>query len=305
MLLGRSPGWFPWLRVTIVVAAAGAVGLILAGPVLRTATARSRVLLAAVPVSLAAIAVLGGPLAYSIDTAASSYSGAGPSAGLALTAAGGGPAGAPGFGRGGFPGAGAAGPGAFGDFPGGLADGRAGRGEFGGFGGGGGARAGRGGFRGIGGSATVSAALARLLGTGASRYTWAAATQTSDTAAAMELASGGVPVMALGGFRGTDPALSLAGFEQLVSAHVIHYYVGGGGGVGGGGFGGRGFGDAPDGAAGGAADVPGGPEPRAGGFGGGGSSDAAQIAAWVAAHFTPQTVGGMTVYNLTAPSSGS
>ena len=121
----------------------------------------------------------------------------------------------------------------------------------------------------------------------------------------MELASGGVPVMALGGFRGTDPALSLAGFEQLVSAHEIHYYVGGGGGFGGGGFGGRGFGDAPDGAAGGAADVPGGPEPGAGGFGGGGSSDAAQIAAWVAAHFTPQTVGGMTVYNLTAPSSGS
>ncbi len=129
VLLGRSPGWFPWLRVTIVVAAAGAVGLILAGPVLRTATARSRMLLAAVPVSLAAIAVLGGPLAYSLDTAASSYSGASPSAGPALTAAGGGPAGAPGFGRGGFPGAGAAGRGALGDFPGGLADGRAGRGE--------------------------------------------------------------------------------------------------------------------------------------------------------------------------------
>ncbi len=51
--------------------------------------------------------------------------------------------------------------------------------------------------------------------------------------------------------------------------------------------------------------MPGGPGPGTGGFGGGGSSDAAQIAAWVEAHFTPQTVGGMTVYNLTAPSSGS
>jgi 4-amino-4-deoxy-L-arabinose transferase-like glycosyltransferase len=304
VLLGRSPGWFPWLRVTIVVAAAGAVGLILAGPVLRTATARSRMLLAAVPMALAAIAVLGGPLAYSLDTAASSYSGASPSAGPALTAAGGGPGGAPGFGSGGFSGAGAAGRGAFGDFPGGLADGRAGRGEFGGAGG---ARAGRGGLGGIGGNATVSAALAKLLETGAAHYTWAAATQTSDTAASMELASGGVPVMALGGFRGTDPALSLGGFERLVSAHEIHYYVGGGGGFGGGGgggFGGRGFGDAADGAADGAADAPGGPGPGAGGFGGG-SSDAAQIAAWVEAHFTPQTVGGMTVYNLTVPSAGS
>jgi len=112
--------------------------------------------------------------------------------------------------------------------------------------------------------------------------------------------------MALGGFRGTDPAVGLAGFEQLVSAHEIHYYVSGGGGFGGGGggFGGRGFGDAPDGAADGAADAPGGPGPRAGGPGGG-SSDAAQIAAWVEAHFYPQTVGGMTVYNLAAPSSGS
>jgi 4-amino-4-deoxy-L-arabinose transferase-like glycosyltransferase len=287
VLLGRSPGWFPWLRVTIVVAAAGAVGLILAGPALRTATARSRMLLAAVPVALAAIAVLGGPLAYSLDTAASSYSGASPSAGPALTAAGVGPGGAPGFGRGGFSGAGAAGRGAFGDFPGGLADGRAGRGGFGGAGGAG---------------ATISAALAKLLETGAAHYTWAAATQTSDTAASMELASGGVPVMALGGFRGTDPALGLAGFEQLVSAHEIHYYVSGGGGFGGGGggFGGRGFGDAAD----GAADAPGGPGPEAGGPGGG-SSDAAQIAAWVEAHFTPQTVGGMTVYNLAVPSSGS
>ena len=133
VLLGRSPGWFPWLRVVIVVAAVGAVGLILAGPALRTASARSRMLLAAVPVSLAAVAVLGGPLAYSLDTAASSYSGASPSAGPALTAAGGGPGGALGFGRGGFPGAGAAGRDGFGGFPGGLADGRTGRGGFGGF----------------------------------------------------------------------------------------------------------------------------------------------------------------------------
>lgn len=47
-----------------------------------------------------------------------------------------------------------------------------------------------------------------------------------------------------------------------------------------------------------------------GGFGGaggpgGGSTDAAQISAWVQAHFTAQTVGGMTIYNLTAPAASS
>jgi 4-amino-4-deoxy-L-arabinose transferase-like glycosyltransferase len=310
VLLGRSPGWFPWLRVAIVVAAVGAIGLTLAGPALRAVGGRGRLIPAAIPIALAAVAVLGGPLAYSLDTAASSYSGASPSAGPALTAAGGG---ALGFARAGFPGAGAAGRGGFGGA------GAAGRGEFPGFlerlrdGG-----AGRGGgFGGIGGNATVSPALAKLLQTGASHYTWVAATQTSDTAASMELASGGVPVMALGGFRGTDPALSLAGFERLVAEHQVHYYVGGGGGFGGGGgggfggggagaFGGRAVGDAADGPAGNAADGAGAGLGRGagGGSGGGaGSSDAAQIAAWVEAHFTPQTVGGVTVYNLTATPS--
>jgi 4-amino-4-deoxy-L-arabinose transferase-like glycosyltransferase len=32
ILLGRNPGWYPWLRVVIVIAAVGAAGLILAGP---------------------------------------------------------------------------------------------------------------------------------------------------------------------------------------------------------------------------------------------------------------------------------
>jgi hypothetical protein len=37
----------------------------------------------------------------------------------------------------------------------------------------------------------------------------------------------------------------------------------------------------------------------------GGSTDAAQISAWVQAHFTAQSVGGMTVYNLTVPAASS
>jgi 4-amino-4-deoxy-L-arabinose transferase-like glycosyltransferase len=301
VLLGRSPGWFPWLRVVIVVAGVGAAVVILAGPALRAASAWGRIILAAIPLSLAVIAGLGGPLAYSLDTAVSSYAGTSPSAGPPMAAAGAGLAGARGLGRGLFPG-GAAGGGADsgavgrGGFP-GLADGRTGRlpGGFGRFGG-------------IGGNATVSTVLAQLLKTGASHYTWVAATDGADSAASMELAAGGVPVMAIGGFRGTDPAPSLARFEQLVSSHQIHYYVAGGagggfaraGGFGGfegagsfggaGGFGGTGGGG---GGAGGAGGVRGGP--------GGATTDAAQISAWVAAHFTAKTVGGMTVYDLTAP----
>jgi hypothetical protein len=74
-------------------------------------------------------------------------------------------------------------------------------------------------------------------------------------------------VVAIGGFNGSDPAPSLAQFESMVAKHEIHYYVGQG----------------------------------AESFGGG--SGASAIASWVAAHYTAQTVGGTTVYNLTEPKS--
>jgi hypothetical protein len=89
-------------------------------------------------------------------------------------------------------------------------------------------------------------------------------------AAPLELATGKA-VMAIGGFSGSDNAISLAQFEQLVAAKQIHYYVpGGSGGRGGGG----------------------------GGFGGN-----SEIESWVTQHFTAQTVGGSTVYDLSAASS--
>ena len=268
-------------------------------------------ILAAVPVSLAVIAGLGGPLAYSLDTAASSYAGTSPSAGPPMTAVAG-LGGARGFGRGLVPGR----------APGGGAEsGASGRGGFPGFAGGlDGRRTGRfpGGFGGIGGNATVSSALARLLETGASHYTWATATDGADSAASMELAADGVPVMAIGGFRGTDPAPSLARFERLVSSHQIHYYVAGG--AGGGfanvgrfeGFGGLGSTGGAGGGAGGVGGTggAGGTGGTGGGNGarggpGGATSDAAQIGAWVEAHFTARAVGGMTVYDLTTPIANS
>jgi hypothetical protein len=74
---------------------------------------------------------------------------------------------------------------------------------------------------------------------------------------------------------------------------------------------GGGFGGAGGGLGGGLAERgTGGAGGAGGGFGGaggpgGGSTDVAQIGAWVQAHFTAQTVGGMTIYNLTAPAASS
>jgi hypothetical protein len=228
---------------------------------------------------------LGGPLAYSLDTAATTYGGSSPSAGPALTAAG---IGRGAVAAGGFPvrgpvpgaarppagvrpgGGERRGGGAGGEFP-RPADDPSGR-RAAGFAGPGGA-----------GNATVSPAVARLLEAGAARYTWGAATDGADSAAAMELATGGVPVMAIGGFRGTDPAPSLAAFKKLVAGRRIHYYVAGG--AGGAGTG-RGFGTDP-----------------AGAGGSGATTDAAQISAWVQAHFSARTVGGLAVYTLIAPAA--
>ena len=309
VLLGRSPGWYPELRVIIVVAAVLAAALILAGPGAR-AGLRRPALLAAVGIPLAVLAGLGGPLAYSLDTAASTYSGSGPSAGP--PAGGGGGAGggllrAAGPGRSGLA---AASPTAARQAA-AWAAGRGGRGAGGPGGRGGGA-----------GNPTLSSAFVRLLTAGGTGYTWAAATDGSDSAAAMELATGGVPVMAIGGFRGTDPAPTLAEFERMVAQHKIHYFVAGGRGGfgGGGGFGGRGggggvraggtgtggTGTGGNGASGartggaGAGGNPAGGARGVGGLGGGaGRSDAAQITAWVVAHFRSTTVGGETVYVLT------
>jgi hypothetical protein len=86
---------------------------------------------------------------------------------------------------------------------------------------------------------------------------------TSQTAASLELSSG-TSVMSLGGWSGSDSAVTLAQFQQLVANGQVHYYIGGGPGR---------------------------------------SSDgtSAQIAEWVQATYTATTVGGQTVYDLTSP----
>ncbi|MGH3251994.1 MAG: glycosyltransferase family 39 protein, partial [Trebonia sp.] len=79
VLLDRSPEWLPWLRWTVLVAGVlGAIGLF-AGPALAARTRRPAIVYA--PLALALVAGLGGPLAYSLDTASTTHTGSIPSAG--------------------------------------------------------------------------------------------------------------------------------------------------------------------------------------------------------------------------------
>jgi len=86
----------------------------------------------------------------------------------------------------------------------------------------------------------------------------------SQNAASYQLATGD-PVMAIGGFNGSDPSPTLEEFKADVAAGTIHYFLGG---------------------------TLGGPQ-------NGGSSSATEIATWVSQTFTATTVGGTTVYDLT------
>lgn len=114
------------------------------------------------------------------------------------------------------------------------------------------------------GSTQVNGALVRLLGYDAGRYRWVAATVGAFAAAPLEMTTGD-PVIAIGGYPGTDPWPTLAVFKGLVARHEVHYY----------------FAYAA-------------PRFITGGPG-------AAIAPWVAAHFPKQTIAGETVYNLTQP----
>jgi 4-amino-4-deoxy-L-arabinose transferase-like glycosyltransferase len=279
ILLDRTPDWLPWLRWVVLVAGVLSAVALLAGPWLVRAPSFRRLVL--LPVGLAMVAGLAGPTAYALDTVNTAHTGAIPSAGPATVGFGGGPGGSGGFagvrpggtqpGRtqpggtagNGFPGGQFGGPGgSSGTHAGGTGRGVGGAGTTGGAGGT------RGPGGGLGGNTQVSSALAKVLEQDASSYKWVAATEGSEEAAPLQLATGDA-VMAIGGFNGTDPWPTLAVFKELVAKHEVHYYVGQG----------------------------------SQSFGGGHGSSA--IASWVAAHFTKETVGGQTVYDLTKPLSGT
>jgi 4-amino-4-deoxy-L-arabinose transferase-like glycosyltransferase len=219
--------------------------------------------LAAVTIAVTLLAGLLAPMAYTIQTVTTAHTGSIVTAGPSVVGAMGGAGGGRGFGGapngGGVPRTG--GPvGNGGTSPNGAP-------ATGGAAPGGGATAQGGTTGGMGsllGSATVSSQLSTLLKAEASKYSWVAAAVGSNTAAGYQLAAQ-EPVMPVGGFNGSDPSPTLAQFEQYVADGKIHYFIAGG----------------------------------VGGQSNGGSSDSGSIASWVEANFTAQTVGGVTLYDLT------
>ncbi|MFF1919030.1 ArnT family glycosyltransferase [Streptomyces sp. NPDC058221] len=129
---------------------------------------------------------------------------------------------------------------------------------------------GGGGMGGLLNGASVDAAAKKLLTADADDYTWSAAAIGSQNAASYQLATGD-PVMAIGGFNGSDPSPTLSQFKKYVEDGRIHYFIssgeGGGGGM------------------------------------GGSSGTSSKISTWVEAGFEKVTAGSATFYDLTKPKS--
>jgi 4-amino-4-deoxy-L-arabinose transferase-like glycosyltransferase len=126
-----------------------------------------------------------------------------------------------------------------------------------------------GGMSGLLDSPTVGSELVRTLTADADEYTWVAAGIGSMSTAGYQLATDS-PVMAIGGFNGSDPSPTLAQFQQYVSEGTIHYFLGGGG-----------FGPSQ-----------------------GGASSSSEISTWVEQNFSSTTVDGVVLYDLTTPTTG-
>ncbi|WP_097970361.1 glycosyltransferase family 39 protein [Streptomyces sp. gb14] len=301
VLLGRTPDYLPWLRWAVLAGGiAGALGLLVVGRF-------GGLGLAVAVVGLSCAASLAGPTAYTVNTLNSGHQGsivtAGPSAGgfgMGGPGGGGGRPGGPGGGDGGQrggmqqpPGQGQGQGNQQGNVPGGMptrpGGTGTGTGTIPGFGEGmrGGGGGGGGGMGGLLNGATVDTEAKALLTKDADDYTWVAAAVGAQNAASYQLATGD-PVMAIGGFNGSDPSPTLDRFKKYVAEGKIHYFVSGGG-MGGGMRGGT------------AGEVGGGMGGGPGGMGSSGTSS--QISSWVTENFTEVTVGGATFYDLTQPTS--
>ncbi|HWM35524.1 MAG TPA: glycosyltransferase family 39 protein, partial [Streptomyces sp.] len=268
VLLERSPGWLPWLKWAVL-----ATGTVAALGILVMVVLPRRVALGLAALGLAAS--VAGPVAYTLSTVDTAHSGAIVTAGPAAARSGRG--GGPGFGEPGgsqgqadrqgqgqqagrqgqfppgFPSPGRQGPGGN---PGNNPPGRGSGNEQPG-------QAFEGGPMGglLNGPQVSNAAKAKLT-ENADDYTWTAATVGAMNGAGYQLTTQ-QPVMAIGGFNGTDPAPTLAQFKEYVRDGRIHYFIGG---------------SSP-------------------GRDGRGSSTG--ISNWVEKHYTKVTAGRTTLYDLT------
>jgi 4-amino-4-deoxy-L-arabinose transferase-like glycosyltransferase len=292
-LLDRTPGWESWLRPLILLTGVLAIACLLVEPRLARFGRRASI----VTVALVAIPCLAGPAAYSAQTITTAHTGSIPSAGPGSSGMGGGIGGGGGGagpgGRGlgghalGLPGAPGASTSGAPPIPGGSGTGspsssssaEAGGVKLFGSSSGTGGRPSASGARsvgggvggGAGGQITVSSALKKALESNAGGFRWVAAVSGSQTAASLELGTGGEPVMAIGGFNNQGGNLSLAQFKAYVAKGEIHYYIASGSGSAG----------------------PGGGGP------GGSSGSSSTIASWVKANFKSVKIGEQTVYDLT------
>ena len=104
-------------------------------------------------------------------------------------------------------------------------------------------------------------AITSLLEADADSYTWVAAAIGSNSASGYQLATE-EPVMPIGGFNGTDPSPTLEQFQEYVEQGEIHYFIAGAS------------------------------------MGGSSEGTSAEISEWVTANYSPITVDGVTMYDL-------
>lgn len=285
VILNEASDFVPWLKWVVVGA-----GIIAAASIVLLPWHRWMLPLAAAATGLA---LLAGPVSFSLDTIGTSHTGSIVTAGPTVsgtgtgfgTGFGGGQAGGAGTGFGGGQGGQAGRPSGRSDDqtgnPGASQDGQptgqmgdgtppAGAGSTDGQPPTGAGQSSRGQSVGslVGGSANSE--VVPLLEEDGADYTWAAATIGSTNAAEYQLASG-YAVMPIGGFNGSDPSPTLEEFQQYVAEGKIHYFI----------------------------------SSSVSGASNGGSDTAEEISTWVSENFTAQTVGSTTVYDLTTASSAA
>jgi 4-amino-4-deoxy-L-arabinose transferase-like glycosyltransferase len=257
VLLGRAADWNAWLRPVILVLGLGTAAGIAAG-------ARLRPRMVTALVCGAAVACLAGPTAWAVSTAATPHTGSIVTAGPTVSGT---------FGIGGPAGGRAGGPGGIGGPGGQIPTGPMGTPPTGGQiptgpmgtppdG------APGGGMGGLLDATDVSDEVVELLADDADSYRWVAAAVGSNRASGFQLSTE-EPVMAIGGFNGSDPSPTLAEFQQYVADGEIHWFIAG-----------DGFGRSM-----------------------GGSSESSEIATWVESNFIASTVGGVTLYDLSGDPS--
>jgi 4-amino-4-deoxy-L-arabinose transferase-like glycosyltransferase len=198
-LLDRTPAFYPGLGVAAILLAAVALLALVAASIPALAGNAAVKRLAVVAAALGVCATLMAPAAYSFDTMGTAYGGGDPHPG-------------PGT-QGGFGGLRDGGSAGLGGPAGGLATGAAG-----GLPGDGG---------GLGGNSSDTALLDYLVSNRGSA-TWIVAANSAQEAGSIELATG-LPVMAMGGFTGSDPAPTLDQLESYVASGKLRFVLASGG----------------------------------------------------------------------------